>query len=151
MIASNSPRTQVWLERLQSSGYRLTGPRYVIVAILAGSDRALNALELYEIARQHYPSIGLVSVYRTLEKLEELQLIQRVHQPDKCQAYIAAFAGPQHFLVWQNCGHVEFFRGDDLKALVARVESESGYTVKEHWLQLFGLCVHCQDHPQAEN
>jgi Fur family transcriptional regulator, ferric uptake regulator len=145
MITQNSPKTQHWLNCLQSSGYRLTGPRYAVVDILAKSERALNAQEVYELARQNYPSIGLVSIYRTLEKLEALHLIQRVHQADKCQAYIAAFDGHQHLMVCQKCGTVDFFIGDDLDSLVARIEMESGFEVREHWLQLFGLCEECRD------
>jgi Fe2+ or Zn2+ uptake regulation protein len=145
MITQTSPKTQHWLDRLQSSGYRLTGPRYAVVDILAKSERALNALEVFELARQSYPAIGLVSIYRTLEKLEELHLIQRVHQADKCQAYIAAFDGHQHMIMCQKCGQVEFFMGDDLDALVSRIERECGYVVREHWLQLFGICKGCRD------
>jgi len=71
-------------------------------------------------------------------------LIQRVHQPDKCQAYIAAFSGHEHLLVCTSCGLVEFFMGDDQASLVHRVERDSGYVVDDHWLQLFGLCKQCQ-------
>lgn len=144
MITHNATKTQSWLDSLQSSGYRITGPRYAVVDILAKSERALNAIEIYELAKLNYPSIGLVSIYRTLEKLEGLKLIQRVHQPDKCQAYIAAFDGHQHLIVCQECGLVEFFVGDNLDALVDRVEKESGYEVHEHWLQLFGICESCR-------
>jgi len=151
MITQISPKTQHWLNCLQSSGYRLTGPRYAVVDILAKSERALNALEVFELARQSYPAIGLVSIYRTLDKLEVLHLIQRVHQADKCQAYIAAFDGHQHLLVCQKCGLVEFFVGDDLDALVKRIERESGYQVREHWLQLFGLCEECRGNAGEEN
>jgi Fur family transcriptional regulator, ferric uptake regulator len=147
MITHTSAKTKHWLDCLQASGYRLTGPRYVVVEILARSDRALNAQEVFEHARQSYPTIGLVSVYRTLEKLEELHLIQRVHDPQRCQAYIAGFEGHQHLLICQECGLVEFFVGDDLDLLVSRIEQESGYTVNEHWLQLFGLCEQCRVKP----
>jgi len=137
-------RIDQWLEVLHKSGCRLTGPRYIVAEILAQSARALTPQEMYELARQHYPTLGLVSVYRTVEKLEALGLIQRVHQPDKCQAYIAAFSGHEHLLVCSNCGLVEFFKGDDLAPLVQRVEQASGYQVEEHWLQLFGKCKQCQ-------
>jgi len=137
-------RIDQWLAVLQNSGCRLTGPRYFVAEILAQSARALTPQDVYELARQHYPTLGLVSVYRTVEKLEALGLIQRVHQPDKCQAYIAAFSGHEHLLVCSDCGLVEFFKGDDLAPLVQRVEQESGYHVKEHWLQLFGKCKQCQ-------
>jgi Fe2+ or Zn2+ uptake regulation protein len=145
MITQIPEKTQQWLDRLHASGYRLTGPRYVVASILASSDRALNAQEIFDLARQSYPSIGLVSIYRTLEKLEELHLIQRVHDPLRCQAYIAAFEGHQHLLICQECGLVEFFVGDDLGALVSRVERESGFTIQEHWLQFFGICGNCRE------
>jgi Fur family ferric uptake transcriptional regulator len=137
-------RVDQWLEKLQSSGYRVTGPRYIVAEILSQSERALSAQEVFEKARQHYPTLGLVSVYRTVEKLEGLGLIQRVHQPDKCQAYITAFSGHEHLLVCSSCGLVEFFEGDDLASLVHRVEQDSGFVVDDHWLQFFGLCKQCQ-------
>jgi Fe2+ or Zn2+ uptake regulation protein len=138
-------RKEEWLECLQASGYRLTRPRRAVVETLANSQRALNATEIYDLAREQYPSLGLVSVYRTLEKLEELELIQRVHHPDGCQAFIAGFTGHQHLLICKKCGHTEFFEGDDLEPLFRRVAQESGYQIQEHWLQLFGFCFQCQN------
>ncbi|MBU0512577.1 MAG: transcriptional repressor [Chloroflexi bacterium] len=137
-------RNKNWLACLQASGYRLTRPRKAIVDTLAGSQRALSPTEIFDLARALYPSLGLVSVYRTLEKLEALDLIQRVHQPGGCQTYIAAFTGHQHLLICQTCGKVEFFDGDNLNPLITRVEQESSYHVNEHWLQLFGVCTDCQ-------
>jgi Fur family transcriptional regulator, ferric uptake regulator len=133
-----------WLDCLKASGYRLTQSRRAVVETLATSQRALNATEIFELARQKYSALGLVGVYRTLEKLEELDLIQRVHHPDGCQAFIAGFTGHQHLLICRQCGKTEFFEGDDLDPLFERVATESGYQVQEHWLQLFGLCQTCQ-------
>lgn len=145
-MSSHTPqtRTQAWLGHLKDSGYRLTASRRAVVRVLAESDRALNATEIYDLARQVYPSLGLVSVYRTLDTLEALELIQRVHQPDECHAYLAAFNGHQHLVLCQVCGSVNFFRGDDLEALFDRVERESGFQINEHWLQLFGVCAECR-------
>ena len=137
-------RVNQWLEKLQNSGYRVTGPRYIVAEVLSQSERALSAQEVFEKARQDYPTLGLVSVYRTVDKLEELGLIQRVHQPEKCHAYIAAFSGHEHLLICSSCGLVEFFTGDDLARFVSRVEQESGFVVNEHWLQFFGKCKQCQ-------
>ena len=137
-------RAQAWLEQLKDRGYRLTASRRAVVQALAESDRALTATEIYDLARRSYPTLGLVSVYRTLETLEALELIQRVHQKDECHAYLAAFSGHQHLVLCQMCGSAEFFLGDDLEALFARVERESGYQISEHWLQLFGVCAECQ-------
>ncbi len=134
-----------WLTQLQENGYRLTGARKVVVDIVAASTRAMSPLEVFDTARVEYPALGLVTVYRTLEKLEELGLIQRVHQPQGCQAFIAAGQGHQHLLLCQQCGQVTFFEGDDLEALIASISSKSGYTIREHWLQLFGVCADCRN------
>ena len=133
-----------WLAQLRSSGYRLTAPRKAVIETLANSPRALNATEIFELARETCPTLGLVSVYRTLEHLESLALIQRVHHPAGCQAFIAGFTGHQHLLICQQCGNTTFFEGDNLEPLFARVATESGYQISEHWLQLFGLCAACQ-------
>jgi Fe2+ or Zn2+ uptake regulation protein len=144
MEAAVNKLSENWLSLIKASGYRLTGPRYTVVDILTHTGKALTAQDIFEQARKRYPSLGLVSVYRTLEKLERLGLIQRVHQPEKCQAYIAAFAGHEHLLVCRACGKVDFFQGDDLSTLIEHVELQSGYHVHEHWLQLFGVCADCQ-------
>jgi Fe2+ or Zn2+ uptake regulation protein len=134
----------MWLNALQENGYRLTGARKAVVETMAGSLRAMTPLEVYDSARTSYPALGLVSVYRTLEKLEELHLIQRVHQPEGCQAFIPAGQGHQHLLLCQRCGRVTYFEGDNLDGLIAGISEKTGYKIRDHWLQLFGLCQNCR-------
>jgi Fur family transcriptional regulator, ferric uptake regulator len=134
---------EIWLEQLSENGYRLTEARRAVVETVEKSTRALTPVEVYDMARKRYRALGLVTVYRTLEKLEELHLIQRVHQPQGCQAFISAGAGHQHLLLCRNCGQVEFFDGDDLDGLTKTISKRTGYKINEHWLQLFGLCAAC--------
>jgi Fur family transcriptional regulator, ferric uptake regulator len=136
--------TVPWLTQLQENGCRITGARRAVVETVQNSMRALTPVEVFDMARKKYRALGLVSVYRTLEKLEELHLIQRVHQPQGCQAFISASHGHEHLLLCQNCGQITFFEGDDLEALIEAISKKTGYQVSEHWLQLFGLCQACQ-------
>jgi len=133
-----------WLIQLQENGYRLTEARRVVVDVIQRSRQALTPVQVFDRARRKYRELGLVSVYRTLEKLEELGLVQRVHQPQGCQAFITAGAGHQHLLLCRKCGEVTLFEGDDLGVLIRSVERNTGYKIKEHWLQLFGLCKNCK-------
>ena len=136
---------QAWLNQLRSNGYRLTRARKAVVKTVAGTTFALNPLEVYEQAKPTCPSLGLVSVYRTLEKLEELNLIQRVHQMDGCNAYLPHAEGHQHLIICHQCGKAEYFDGkEDMETFFERVAGEHGFTVKEHWLQLFGTCSECE-------
>ena len=114
-----------------------------MVDAVFGSTHALTPIEVYDAARKKYRALGLVTVYRTLEKLEELHLIQRVHQPLGCQAFISAGHGHQHLLLCKQCGQVEFFEGDDLELLTKSIAKKTGYQIQDHWLQLFGLCANC--------
>ena len=135
---------EIWLSQLQEHGYRLTEARRAVVDAIQRSRYALTPVQVFDLARKKYAALGLVTVYRTLEKLEELHLIQRVHQPQGCQAFIAAGHGHEHLLLCQNCGQVTFFAGDDLEALIATISTKTGYQIQDHWLQLFGLCQACR-------
>jgi Fur family transcriptional regulator, ferric uptake regulator len=83
-------------------------------------------------------------VYRTLEKLEELGLVQRVHQPGGCQAYLRAAQGHEHLLICTACGQAVYFSGDDLAGLMENIARRSGFSIESHWLQLYGRCAGCQ-------
>jgi Fe2+ or Zn2+ uptake regulation protein len=145
---SNSPNLTTlsddWLEQIQASGYRLTTPLRVLVELLVQANRALGPVDLYDLGRREYPKMGLVTVYRTLDKLEELGLVQRVHQADGCHAYLRAANGHEHILLCTRCGRMQYFAGDDLTPLMDKVSRESGFMIQDHWLQLHGLCAACQ-------
>lgn len=133
-----------WLLVLQASGYRLTGPRRAIVEILAGCERALSPMDLFDLGRKSQSGLGLVTVYRTLEKMEELGLIQRVHQPNGCHMYLPAARGHQHLIICQRCGKARYFEGENMDAFFNQAAEKCGFALREHWLQLFGLCSDCQ-------
>jgi Fe2+ or Zn2+ uptake regulation protein len=133
-----------WLDHLQQSGYRLTAPRRAVVQIMAESEFILDPNQVYMEARRLDPNIGLVTVYRTLEKLEELGLVTRVHDIQGCHAYISAPVGHQHLLICNSCNRVEYFMGEDLEPL-NQLGIDKGYQIQHHWLQLFGTCPQCQE------
>jgi Fur family ferric uptake transcriptional regulator len=135
---------ETWLNQLQESGYRLTGARRAVIDVIQKSRQALTPVQVFDRARKKYRELGLVSVYRTLEKLEELGLVQRVHQPQGCQAFVTAGEGHQHLLLCQRCGTATLFEGDDLEGLIKSIARRTGYQIKDHWLQLFGLCENCK-------
>lgn len=139
-----TPLSETWVDCLQKNGYRITAPRRAIVEIMAKSWRPLSALDLYDLGRTRYPRLGLVTVYRTLEKLEQLGLIQRLHHPDGCHTFLPALKGHTHLLICTACGRAVAFSGDDLSGLITETARHSGYQIREHWLQLFGLCAECQ-------
>ncbi len=145
MKDASAKRIEIWQETLQGHGCRLTDARRAVMSILASSKTALTPQEIYDLARDNDLSLGIASVYRTLEILANLNLIQQIHQPGGCQAYWPTLVGHEHFMICKECGRMEIFEGtDDLNELFQKVEEKSGYQIQEHWLQLFGVCEQCQ-------
>ncbi len=133
-----------WMNKLREKGYRITPPLSAVVRIMADSVRVMDAREIFLQARLDLPDIGLMTIYRTLEKLEDARLVQRVHQPKGCQSFAPAPSGHQHLLLCVDCGRIEYFSGDDLDAWFTGIGKDKGYNISDHWLQLFGHCGICR-------
>ena len=137
-------KSKEWLIILQNKGYRITKPMKIIVDILAKSDRLLNPTEVYLQAKNIYSKVGLVTVYRTMEKMEQADLIERVHMPDGCQSFFQSSNGHQHLMICTSCGKAHYFEGENLNQFFQSIGDKFGYSVNNHWLQLFGRCEECQ-------
>lgn len=133
-----------WLQSLREQGYRSTAARRAVAHVLARSESALRPQEIHAKARQIHPRIGLVTVYRSLEAMEALGLIQSIHLPDGSHGYLAEFSGHQHLLACLDCGKVLFFEGDDMSELVQALEQQSGYQIEAHSLFFEGHCEDCR-------
>ncbi len=132
-------------EKLNQEGLRLTHPRRVVMSILKSATVPLSPQTIFQRSQETHEDIGLVSVYRTLDLLTELSLVRRIHGPQACIGYALASPGHHHHLVCRGCEKVIEFSGtSDLSDLIKKIESQTGFVVEEHLLQLRGLCPECQ-------
>ncbi len=138
----NTPNS--WLTQLNSRGYHLTAARKAVVSVFTGCDRVMTPTELFLLARKISTTIGLVTVYRTIEKLEEMGLVQRVFFEEGGFGYYPRNSSHEHLLICKDCHRVEEFSGDDLATLMKKVESRSGFEIRDHLLQFSGLCSNCR-------
>jgi Fe2+ or Zn2+ uptake regulation protein len=147
----STQKTNNWLKILQDNGYRITKPMKIIVDILATSDHLLNPTEVYLQAKNIYSKVGLVTVYRTMEKMEQAELIERVHMPDGCQSFFQSSNGHQHLMICTSCGRAHYFEGENLNQFFQSIGNKFGYSVNNHWLQLFGRCEDCQENKKDQS
>lgn len=132
-------------KQLNQQGLRLTRPRRVVMTILEETGRPLSPQIIHQRALQTDKNISLVSVYRTLDLLNELNLVCRVHGQDDCQGYVLSSPGHHHHLVCRNCrATVEFTGTTDLEPFIETIQAQTGFQIDGHLLQLFGLCPECQ-------
>lgn len=137
-------RLENWKTALHQHGFRVTQPRLQVMEILASSEIPLTPQEIYQRSLALDSPPGIASVYRTLEMLGELGLVQQIHQPGGCHAICPAFEGHKHLLICSGCGQLRAVEGnEDISGYISSIEEQTGYQVDEHWLQLFGTCQNC--------
>ncbi|MCC6630334.1 MAG: transcriptional repressor [Chloroflexi bacterium] len=139
-VTSDSERL---LALLAERGYRMTGPRRQIVTVLVDGG-STSAQGLYETLRDSGTGIGRATVFRTLELLSHLGVVERVHLPDGCHTYVLSQPGHHHHLICSDCGAVLEFSDCRLDEALSELSRRTAFRIDGHWLEVFGLCQTCQ-------
>jgi Fur family transcriptional regulator, ferric uptake regulator len=131
---------------LRRAGARSGGARDAVLGYLAAQDCCLSAQELFDGLRADGRTVGIASVYRVLEQLDDLGLVHRVDLGDGSARFEPAQPGGahHHHLVCEGCGRVDQFDDDALERTLERVASAQGYRLAQHDIVLRGACDECR-------
>lgn len=129
---------------LRRHGYRVTPQRRRVVSAIAASHDHFTPAMIHQKISRGDTGLGLVTVYRTLEVLAELDLICRLHAGGNCPSYTIGAARDHHHLICSGCGRVVDFAAGDLAGLASRLARESGFRIDGRLLEFTGLCQTCQ-------
>jgi Fe2+ or Zn2+ uptake regulation protein len=129
-------------ELFSNKGQRRTTQRELLLDIIYNSNSHLDALELYEQAKQHL-DVSLSTVYRNLKLFKELGLIQE-HQFGDFNKYYEPRTKRHHHLVCLGCGRVFEFECQTTEKLKQMINVEKGFQVVDTEVQLSGYCPECQ-------
>lgn len=132
---------------LETAGLRRGGARNAVVDYLARRECCSSAQEIHEGLRAGGIRVGIASVYRVLETLAELRLVQRVDFGDGTARFepVAADGHHHHHVVCDDCGRVEPFEDDRLEDALTDVAARLGYAMDGHEVVLHGACSVCRD------
>lgn len=135
-------------KQLHQAGLKLTPQRRATVkTLLRLHESHLSAEELFAKVKEAEPDIGLATVYRTLEVLAELRIVNRVSFEDGITRYDLRTEDSGHFhhhLLCQVCGRVEEIHEDLLLDVEQKVEQDYGFKVADHRLTFLGICAKCR-------
>lgn len=144
--AADSAWAEHALDTLQSAGLRRGGARTAVVEALARHDCAVTALELDdELRRRAGSRVGRASVYRALEQLEQLGLVQRLEVSRGTAGYERVEPGGHHHhhAICRRCGRMVPFEDPALERAIDRVSKQVSFEVSDHDVVLRGLCHRC--------
>src|SRR5690606_11273564 len=142
-------------QQLQSQGYKLTPQREATVRVLLENEEDhLSAEDVFMLVKDKAPEIGLATVYRTLELLSELQVVEKMNFGDGVARYDLRHDNSKHHhhhLICVQCGSVDEIMDDWLLPLEERLAKEYGFKVLDHRLDFQGICWRCNDNSRESD
>jgi Fur family ferric uptake transcriptional regulator len=132
------------VQALRRGGYRPTPSRRLVAGLVAEKMEPFSAADLLEQAKRSRPGVGRATIFRTLEILSSLRVIERLVLPDGSRGYIQCEPDEHHHhLVCTVCGRGVDIADGEIAALVDGIGRRHGYRLESHRLELFGVCPSC--------
>lgn len=134
-----------WAERaktrLGEAGFRSGAARRRVIELLGDEHCAVTALEI----DRRLPSVGRATVYRTLEQLEQLDLVHRVDVGGEVVAYERNDPSEHHHhVVCVRCGRLLPFEDSGLEQAIHAAGEATEFEIVAHDVLLRGICAGCQ-------
>lgn len=145
-VAPHADWAQHARRELHRAGHRAGAARLAVVDLLAAQECCLSAREIADELRDRGREVGIASVYRALELLDDLRLVQRLDAGEGVVRYEPAPASGEHHhhVVCERCGRVTAFADPALEAAIERTAGRLDHAVEGHDVVLRGRCPNCR-------
>jgi len=132
------------LARLRRSGHRDTSPRRVILEAIVARSGAFTVQELVdELAAA---GVGRATVFRTINTLEDIGYVARLHVGPECDRYTLCSPGEHHHhLVCTSCGDVFPIAECTVDSAAAEAARRISFSIRGHHVDVYGSCVSCAE------
>jgi Fur family ferric uptake transcriptional regulator len=131
------------LRPVPSPGVRTTRQRTAVAAVLDELDDFRSAQELHDLLRHRGTSVGLTTVYRTLQALADGGEVDALRRSDGETVYRRCSARHHHHLVCRSCGRTVEVEGVAVEQWADDTAAVHGFTEVSHTLEISGLCADC--------
>ena len=132
------------VEALERAGYQATPNRRLVADLVASTNGHFTAADLLERGRLEQVKIGRATIFRALDVLTSLRVVERLDLPSGAHAYVVCEPDKHHHhLVCSGCGRSEDVADGELGALVDEIGRRNGYRIQSHRIELFGTCPVC--------
>jgi Fur family ferric uptake transcriptional regulator len=141
------------LDELLSKGIRLTSQRRAVISVIQEAQSHLDAGSLLDLARKREPGIDRATVYRTIELLKKLRLIDELdlmHLEGEKHFYEVKTEGDHIHLACFGCGMIQEFTSPLFDRLKGEVVHNTGFEIRVARLELGGFCRKCSSRLDGE-
>lgn len=145
---SSSPLFDRAIHSLREAGYKITGARQAVLAVLIENVGHLTSAEIIQMVGERDPSIGRASVFRTLDLLSELAIIRPTYLDPQTPTYVLMSSGHHAHIICTRCHVVTELDECRICDLIGEIESEHEIRFTAHLLEFYGLCASCRQAAQ---
>jgi Fur family ferric uptake transcriptional regulator len=133
-------------ERLSAAGHRAGGAREAVVELLGRQSCCLSAQEISDRLRSSGSDVGLASIYRALDLLHDMGLVQRIEFGEGRGRYEPVAPGGEHHhhAVCDRCGRVTAFEDERLERRLEQLAGTLRHSMSGHDLVIHGRCSRCR-------
>lgn len=132
---------------LREKGFKVTPQRLAIYSALSGTKEHPSAEMLFNQLQPHYPTMSLATVYKTIEILRELELVQVLNTGEDSFRYDADTSNHPHIRCL-SCQRVDDVDPLEWESFYKTVTDSTGYELSGHQFYFYGLCPACRDAKQ---
>ncbi len=131
---------------LDEGGHRVGGARGAVVSLLARQNCCLSAHEISQELHESGNDVGIASVYRALELLHGMGLVQRVEVGDGGARFEPVVPGGEHHhhAVCDRCGRVTPFEDERIEKQLEQLAGNLKHSMSGHDLVIRGECSRCR-------
>lgn len=129
---------------LNAPGLRITHQRALILEVIRRRQGHLDADEIYRRAREKQPRLSLSTVYRTLQTLKKLGLVEELHFDEEHHHYEIKPSAEHHHLTCLGCGQVVEFQYPLARLVKRNVPEVKNFAITQTELYLAGYCAKCR-------
>jgi Fur family ferric uptake transcriptional regulator len=136
---------QKLLDRVRQHGIRITRQRAIILQVLCELEGHASAEEVFNQVSLHRRDVDLSTVYRTLERLHELNILSQTDLGHGYTEYEIVGRQPHHHLVCQHCGQIIELDDDYLTPMAESIRKDLNFVLASSHFALFGICQACRE------
>ena len=134
---------------LREKGFKVTPQRLAIYQVLSNTTEHPCAEAIFNELQPHYPTMSLATVYKTIEILREIGMVQVLNVGEDSFRYDATVENHPHVRC-MDCGRVDDMHDVDASAFVNQVSDKTDYVLSGQQFYFYGICPACQKKQQAQ-
>ena len=132
------------VERLKSSGVRITPQRHAVLEYLIEAEIHPTADDIYKALEGKFPNMSVATVYNNLRVFKVIGLVKELTYGDASSRF--DYNTTKHYhVICESCGKIVDFHYPSLDEVEALAETVTGFEVSHHRLEIYGTCPDCKE------